>query len=250
MEKQKDPYKPDQQTEYFQSPKWIRVFLGGKCIANSKNVLLIRGAGHLPIYYFPKKDVKLEFLSQAESGDKNKSVWTIRVGETVREHGGWSYANQSEIKDHIAFHWDKMDAWFEEDEQVYVHARDPFKRLDTIASSRSLHVDINGQTIAQTERPVLLFETALPARFYIPKLDCRLDLLVPSSKQTRCPYKGTASHYSVKAGDKLIEDIVWTYPFPTPEMSKIKGLLCFYHEKLDEFYVDGEKLAKVKTPWS
>jgi uncharacterized protein (DUF427 family) len=113
-----------------------------------------------------------------------------------------------------------------------------------------VRVELAGETVAETERPVLLFETGLPTRYYIPKVDVRMDLLEPSKTHTECPYKGVASYYSVKAGERVYQDIAWFYPFPYPEVGKIQNLIAFYNEKVDALYVDGEKQEKPKSPWS
>jgi len=154
------------------------------------------------------------------------------------------------IKGHLAFDWDKMDAWFEEDEEVYVHARDPYRRVDALRSSRQVKVVIAGETVAESKRPCLLFETGLPTRYYIPKVDVRMDLLTPSDTTSRCPYKGQARYYSAKIGDMLVKDIAWYYPYPVPECPRIENLVCFYNERVDELYVDGKQQEKPQTPWS
>lgn len=226
---------PSADIELVNSPKWIRVFFGGEMIASSRDVTLKRG---WPLtYYFPEADVNMAFL-QAANGKDN--LWDVKVGDRVAERAAFNRADEEALDGHIAFRWHDMDAWFEEDEQVYVHPRDPYVRIDTIQSSRHVKVVVNGKTVAETRRPVLLFETGLKTRFYMPKTDVRRDLLVPSDSQTECPYKGEASYYSVRVGDRLIEDAVWHYPFPDPEAGKIQGMLCFYHEKVDQFIVDGE----------
>ena len=143
-----------------------------------------------------------------------------------------------------------MDAWFEEDEEVFVHPRDPYTRLDVIQSSRHVRVVVGGETVAETDHPVLLFETGLPVRYYIPKVDVRMDLLEPSKSHTECPYKGIASYYSVRIGDQVVVDIAWYYPFPHLEVGKIQNLISFYDEKVDAVYVDGEKQDRPKTHWS
>lgn len=229
---------PDADVELVTSPKWVRVFFGGELIAGSKAAKLKRG--HPVVYYFPREDVNMEYLR--EVGGDNTRLWTVTVNDAVAERAAWSPTDEPQLADHIAFKWHKMDAWFEEDEEVRVHPRDPYTRLDAVQSSRNVRVVIAGETVAETSRPVLLFETGLATRYYIPKVDVRMDLLVPSDRRTGCPYKGEASYYSVKVGDTLAENIVWTYPFPEPEMAKLQGLLCFYDEKVDEFYVDGELL--------
>jgi uncharacterized protein (DUF427 family) len=254
-----DAYAPDHHLELVTSPKWVRVFLAGEKIADSKRVLLLRESGQTPVYYFPPDDVEMDFLAPTahmtqSSGKGQASYWTVKVNDTVAENAAWSYADPSseasELANYIAFDWDAMEAWFEEDEQVFVHARDPYTRIDVIYSSRPVRVEIAGETVAETARPVLLFETGLPIRYYIPKIDVRMDLLVPSDAQTECPYKGTASYYTVEVEDTQMRNVVWYYPFPYPEIAKIQNMLAFFQEKVDDFYVDGERLLDVKTPWS
>ena len=228
---------PTADIELVDSPKWIRVFFGGEVIASSRRVKLKRG---WPLtYYFPREDVNMEFLHAANGAD---NLWDVRVGDAVAERAAFNKADEEALAGHVAFRWHDMDAWFEEDEQAFTHPRDPYVRIETIQSSRHVKVVVNGETVAETRRPVLLFETGLKTRFYMPKTDVRMDLLVPSDNHTECPYKGEASYYSVQVGDTLVEDAVWYYPFPDPEVSKIQGMFCFYHEKVDEFTVDGEPL--------
>ncbi|TMA13579.1 MAG: DUF427 domain-containing protein [Deltaproteobacteria bacterium] len=104
--------------------------------------------------------------------------------------------------------------------------------------------------VAETRRPTLVFETNHPVRYYIPQQDVRMNLLVQSATQSRCPYKGPASYWSARIGDQLFEDMVWSYMDPIPECPKIKGLLCFFHERGAEIYVDGEKIPPPQTKWA
>jgi uncharacterized protein (DUF427 family) len=142
-----------------------------------------------------------------------------------------------------------MGAWYEEEEEVFVHARDPHKRVDVLASARHVQVMVAGETIAETRRPYLLFETGLPTRYYIPREDVRMDLLTPTAHTSRCPYKGIARYWSVTVGGRTVDNIVWSYPNPIPENPKIKDLLCFFNERVDLF-VDGELQPQPLTPWS
>ena len=116
-------------------------------------------------------------------------------------------------------------------------------------SPRHIKVVINGEAVAETRRPRLLFETGMPIRYYIPKADVRLELLGPSDKLTRCPYKGEAHYYTIQAGNKLHEGLVWSYRHPIPECPKIAGMLCFFNEKVD-IYEEGELLQRPETHWS
>lgn len=253
-----DAYMPDHGSEAELSPRWVRVKFGGETIADSKRVLLLRESRRLPVYYFPKEDVRMALLESSghstPSHTKGRaSYWTIKVGDQVAENAAWSHFDpppeRADVKGYVAFVWKKMDHWFEEEEEVFVHARDPYKRVDVIPSSRHVKVVIDGETVADSKRPYLLFETSLPTRYYIPREDVRMDLLEATDTHTRCPYKGIASYWTAKIGDKVYEDIVWSYPEPIPEAPKIKELLAFYNEKVDT-YVDGELQPRPKTPWS
>jgi uncharacterized protein (DUF427 family) len=203
------------------SSRRVRTYFGNELIADSEHVLLVYETKRPPAYWFPIADVRMECLEQSQQAE-----------DIIR----W----------HLVV---KMDAWFEEDEQVFVHPRDPYTRVDTLHSSRHVRVEIDGVTMGETRRPMLLFETGLPTRYYIPKLDVRMDLLEPSESVTRCPYKGVARHWSARVGDKLVTDIVWSYPAPIPECPKIENLLSFYNERVD-LYIDGVLQDRPITPFS
>ncbi len=241
------------------SPRWVRVLFNGEYVADSKQVILLREAGHLPVYYFPRADVRSELLTASEQSTHcphkgDATYWHVSVGERTVENAVWSYPeplpHAPDLSEYMAFYWEKMDGWFEEDQEIFVHPRDPHKRVDVCASSRHIRVVVAGETVAETNRPHLLFETGLPTRYYIPKVDARLDLLVPSSQQTRCPYKGTAEYCSVQVGETLVEDIVWFYRQPEVAVASIQNMLCFFNEKVDAIYIDGELEEKSETPWS
>jgi uncharacterized protein (DUF427 family) len=251
-------YKPDPGAEFLPSPRWVRTYLAGVPVADSKRLMLLREAGRLPVYYFPLDDVRQDLLEASdhrrESGTRGQAhFWNIQVGDRRVENAAWHYpdppADGPDLREYVAFSWNLMDAWFEEDDQVYVHPRDPFKRVDVLHSSRHVRVVIAGETVAESRHPRLLFETGLPTRYYLPPTDVRMDLLVPSNRSTQCPYKGVASYYSVRAGEELVKDIAWYYPFPIPECPKIENLICFFNEKVDT-YVDGELEERPQTPWS
>jgi uncharacterized protein (DUF427 family) len=250
---------PDHWMHIEQSPRRVRVTFGGETIADSKRAVLLREAKCLPVYYFPREDVRGDLMRSAEhrshcpyKGDA--SYWTIQIGAKVAESAAWAYPvptpEAAALKDHFAFQWDLMDAWYEEDEEIFVHPRDPYKRIDVLQSSRRVSVVVNGETVADTRRPRLLFETGHPTRYYIPLEDVRGDLLAPSETGSRCPYKGVASYWSVKAGGKIFADLAWSYSEPIPECPKIKGLICFFQEREATLRVDGEELPKLRTKWS
>ncbi|HET9847514.1 MAG TPA: DUF427 domain-containing protein [Candidatus Dormibacteraeota bacterium] len=235
----------------------VRVMFGGTTIADSRGVMLMIEKKRLAAYYFPASDVRLDLLQPTEftshhPGKGEAHFYSLKVGDRVAEKAAWRYPNaeRAGLEDYVAFYWDKMDAWFEEDDEVFVHPRDPYHRVDVLNSSRHIQVVVGGEVVAETTRPRILLETGLPPRYYIPKLDVRLDLLTPTSTTTRCPYKGKASYWSLTVNGKEYKDIVWGYPAPIPECPKIENLLCFYDEKVDAVYVDGELQKRPVTPWS
>jgi uncharacterized protein (DUF427 family) len=235
------------------SPKRVRVMLNGKTVADSLNTLLLFETGQRPIYYFPRRDVRADFLRRTDhrshcpfKGDA--SYWTLAVGDRTAENAVWGYEQPIEsaapIKDHLAFYWDRVDHWFEEDEEIFGHARDPHKRVDIIPSTRRVRVTVNGEVVADTRRAVFLFETGMPTRYYVPPADVRAEFLRPSPTTTICPYKGRASYWSIEVGDRRAEDALWFYPEPLPESVRVKAHLCFYPEKVDSLEVEGEPASR------
>ena len=250
---------PDYRINFEPSPRRVRVRFNGEWIADSTRAHLLFETRHLPIYYFPRADVRMDLLRATEHHSYcpykgTASYWSIAVGDRSSENAVWGYpepfAEVAAIEDYVAFYWDRVDHWFEEDDEIFVHARDPYKRVDVVNSSRPLRVIVGGETVAETSRTRFLYETRLPTRYYIPPEDVRMDLLVPSEKITACPYKGTARYYSVKIGDRVFPDIVWYYPEPIPECPKIKGYLCFFNEHVDAIVLDGAAVPRPVTPWS
>jgi len=261
--KKYDILRPDSGPEYKvvieSSPRRVRVVFNGETVADACRMKMMHETRHLPVYYFPVDDVRMDLLERTDhtthcphKGDA--SYWSVRVGDRVAENAMWSYEDPidsvPDLKGLVAFYWGKMDHWYEEDEEIFVHARDPYKRIDTTPSSRHVQVRLGGEIVADTRHAKFLFETGLPTRYYIPKEDVRTDLLTPSVLKTGCPYKGTAHYYSVTVAGKFFENIVWTYPEPVPECPKIKNLLCFFNEKVDSITVDSQEVPKQKTPWS
>jgi uncharacterized protein (DUF427 family) len=250
---------PDFKIVFEPSPRRVRVMAGGETIADSTEMRLLHEPKHLPVYYFPRGDVRLDLLQPTdhETHCPWKGVaryWTVAAGGKPIENAAWSYEDPypqvAEIASYVSFYWPKMDHWYEEDEEVFVHARDPYKRIDVVESARPVEVVLGGETVASTTRARFLFETGLPTRYYIPREDVRTELLEPSDTSTRCPYKGIAAYHSLRVGDKLYEDIVWYYPEPIAECPRIKDRLCFFNEHVDAILVDGKEIPKSETPWT
>lgn len=246
-------YLEHQQIQFIPSPKRVRAFIGGETIVDSRHAMLLRERGHPPVYYFPKEDVRMDLLVATDHHTTcpykgQAAYWSIRIDNTEIENAVWSYPDPNsealDIAGYLAFYWNKVDTWYEEDEEVFVHPHDPYHRIDVSHSSRHIRVVVAGETVAETQRPVLLFETGLPIRFYIPKIDTRFDKLITSDTVTYCPYKGEAHYFSAKSGTQVVKDIAWYYPYPVTEVAKIANLVCFYNERVEAFYVDDELQAK------
>ena len=236
--------------------KRIRTYFGGEVVADSSDVLLVWDKPYYPTYYFPTSDVRMQYL--AENGETVRSPsrgdghsFNLSVNGSSAQGAARIHKESpvEDLRDRVAFRWQSMDAWFEEDEQVYVHARDPFTRLDVLASSRPVRVEVDGVPIAASTSSRFLFETGLPTRYYIPKTDIRMELLTATDLHTECPYKGVASYYSVDTGKAEHENIAWWYPFPVQESAQIAGMVAFYNEKVDLF-VDGQALERPRTIFS
>jgi len=208
--------------------KRIRVVLAGEVVVDTTRAQLVWIDRPYPTYFLPLADVRTDVLD-------------AHAPAAVHRH--------AEVPDHVSLTWAAMDHWFEEDEEVYVHARSPYTRVDVLPSSRTVRVEVGGVTVAESQHPTLLFETGLPARYYFPKADVRLDLLVATDKVTACPYKGSARYWSVRAGDTLHPDLAWAYDYPLPESIRIAGLISFYNERVD-LIVDDELQERPRTPFS
>ena len=234
-------------------PKRVRAVFSGKIVADSRAVLILRGQGVLPVYYFPRADVKPTHLRSTGLGDGFGRAGPVERFDLVDEQreirdAAWSHPQPADpalapLRGHIGFVWGGIDAWFEEDEEVFVHPRDPHVRIDTLQSSAHLQVVLAGVTLADSRRPLVLVETNHPVRYYLPPDDVRLDLLSFSPKTTRCPYKGVASYWSASIDGTLYENVAWTYRNPIAEIPRIKDLIAFYPEAVDAILRDGTKLV-------
>lgn len=234
--------------------KRVRVVLGGEVVADSTATLLVWEIPYYPTYYFPEADVATDLL--VETGETRRSPSRGEATQFIVKAGGKegsAYSHLSpkipEIQGHYVFVWNTMDHWFEEDDEVFVHARDPYTRVDILSSSRRVRVEVDGTTVADTTNARFLHETGLPVRYYIPKTDVRLDLMSPTDLSTACPYKGTARYWNVVAGDRVHENLVWGYDAPFKESDAIAGMVAFYNEKVD-IYVDEELQERPKTKFS
>ncbi|WNI16117.1 DUF427 domain-containing protein [Actinacidiphila sp. ITFR-21] len=239
------------------SERRVRGAKGGTTVVDSRRPVLVWEPGQaVPLYAFPREDVRAGLLHPAADPDTGAHTGSetfydlVLDGETVA-NAAWTFP-VPELSGYISFEWFRragrgLDHWYEEDEEIFVHPRDPYKRVDAIASTRHVRVEIDGVLVAETRRPVLVFETRLPVRYYIPPEDVRLDLFTPTDLSTGCPYKGTAEYWSLTAaGPDVPPDIAWSYPEPLPAVGSVRGLIAFYNEAVD-ITVDGEPQERPVT---
>jgi uncharacterized protein (DUF427 family) len=233
--------------------KRVRVTFGGETIIDSSAAKLLLESSHIPVYYFPKQDFRTEFAEKTAHDSYcpfkgTASYWTLNAGGKSAENAVWGYETPYDeaeaLADHVALYWQPMDGWFEEDEEIFCHARNPHVRLDILKSTRPVRVEVGGIVLAETRRARFLFETGAAPRHYIPEEDVRVDLLTPSQTRTQCPYKGDAHYFSFTGAEPAIADIAWSYAQPLPEASPIAGHICFYKRHVDGIYVDGVRQEK------
>jgi uncharacterized protein (DUF427 family) len=223
-------------------PRRIRAVLGGEVVVDTRHARYVWEWPYYPQYYLPVTDVRSGAL--VDEGETEQSSrgparrHGLRAGGQTRPGAALVYS-QDPLRDLVRFDWAALDAWFEEDEQVFVHPRSPYSRVDALRSTATVRIELDGLVLAQSASPVLVFETGLPTRYYLNRTEVDFEHLVPSATVTSCPYKGTTSGYwSVRSGQALHEDLAWTYDFPTRQLQPIAGLIAFYNEKLDVI-VDG-----------
>jgi uncharacterized protein (DUF427 family) len=232
-------------------PRRIRATLGGRVVLDTTRAVYLWEWPHYPQYYVPLADVADGVLVDTGETEQHERG-TARV-HTV---GGGSDAGRARVYDaglvagRVRFDWDAMDSWFEEDEEVFVHPRNPYNRVDAIRSGRLVQVSVDGVVLAESTSTVMVFETGLPTRYYFPRTAVNFEHLVPSDTETACPYKGrTSDYWSSTAGSRLRPDLAWSYQFPTAALLPIAGLVAFYNERVD-LSIDGESLERVRTHFS
>ena len=234
-------------------PRRLRATLGGETVFDTTRALYFWEFPPYPQFYIPLADVREGVLVEERPAHPSPfgmvAVHGLRAGGLERPHGARVFT-ESEIPgiaETVRFEWSALDAWFEEDEEVFVHPRNPYVRVDALRSLRAVRVELDGTALAQAPSCVMVFETGLPTRYYVDRSTIDFGALIPSDTVTRCPYKGTTSGYwSGPAGEAPTRDIAWAYDFPTRELGPIAGLVAFYNEKVDLF-LDGKRLERPQT---
>ncbi|MEJ7772705.1 MAG: DUF427 domain-containing protein [Geodermatophilaceae bacterium] len=226
----------------------MRAILGGVTVLDSRRGVVLHETGHLPEHYYPVDDLDPDLLSPAEPTEAGAARWDIGVAGRVAATAVTAYADPSgadggpPLADFVAVDFAAMDRWFEEDDPVYGHLRDPYHRVDVRASSRRVVVRHQGQVVAESARPKLLFETGNPTRYYLPFADIDLGRLELSDTVSECPYKGDGQHWHLITDGEPVPDVAWSLPHPLPEGFAAAEHLCFYPNKVD-LEVDGEHIT-------
>jgi uncharacterized protein (DUF427 family) len=264
------------QLRYQPTAKRIRAVLGGDTVVDSIRAVLVWEPRRIvPSYAVPAGDVRGELVPAAASptagddvGVSLPDVTALRVldpripfavhtadGEAadLRAAGQHRPAAafrpaEEDLAGLVILDFGAFDAWYEEDELNVGHPRDPFHRIDVLPSSRQVRLELDGQVLAASSRPALLFEAMLPTRYYLPRADVTAEL-VPSPTRTWCAYKGQASYFSASVGGRLVKDIAWTYTDPRHDADRVRDLIAFFDERIDVI-LDGERQARPVTPWS
>jgi uncharacterized protein (DUF427 family) len=237
--------------------KRIRALLGGRTAVDSRRAVIVWEPRRIvPTYAVPVADVTAELVSTELQPDSGKPLlhpgipfaahstpgrpYAVRLGDETRDQAAFQ-PDDADLAEHVLLDFDAFDGWLEEDEPVVSHPRDPYHRVDTRSSSRHVRIERDGVLLAESTRPVLLFETNLPTRYYLPREDV-LAPTKPSDRRTYCAYKGEASYLTFEPGG----DLAWYYPNPLPDAVGITGLVSFYNEMVD-ITVDGDNHDRPAT---
>ncbi len=217
-------FEPPERVTYVEPwPRRVRAYAGERVIVDSERTVLVYESRRLPRYAFPAEDVSAEAEAEPEP----------------------------EVDGYVRVPWSAADRWLEEDEEVIVHPHDPYHRIEVLESSRRVRVRIDGELIADSTRPRILFETGLPPRYYLPREDVQMDALEPVELRTGCAYKGWATYWDAVTPAGRVPAAAWSYPEPLREGELVGGLLCFFQERREiEVEVDGIVIETTPTPWS
>ncbi|MGH9251948.1 MAG: DUF427 domain-containing protein [Acidimicrobiales bacterium] len=239
------------------SPRRIRGIVGDQVVVDCKAPMLFFERGELPRYYFSREGVRTDLLTPNGRTEEAEGKGTARyldlaVGDRVVENAAWTYESGGglvpDLRPYVAFYWRSLDRWLEEDMEALAHARDPYHRVDAVPSSRRVRASVDGEVLAESERTVVIFETALPPRWYFPREDVRAGL-EPSDLRTTCAYKGHASYWSVQVDGSSRPNLAWTYEQPRRDAEPVQDMVCFFNEQVD-IDLDGEPAQRPASPWS
>jgi uncharacterized protein (DUF427 family) len=210
----------------------MRVRFGGAWIADSEDVVLLHEPGRYPVAYFPLGDITAGVLEPSDHTTRHRDLgttswYTVRAGQQAAQRGAWQHTElpgyATELKGRVAFAWRAMDAFYEEDERIVGHAADSYHRIDIRQTSRHLVVRHGDRVIADSTRPLALYESGFAPRWYVPRGDVDESALIPAEGQTFCPYKGLCSYYDIAGAHWA----AWSYQDAWPEVRRISGMISF-----------------------
>ena len=239
--------------------KWVRGRLAGELVVETREPLLVWQEGFPPVYAFRRDEVldgALRPTTEAYDGPffngphaPVEQWYDVVAGDASLPAAAWSLDDDA-VRGRVVLTWEpgRLE-WTEEDEPVTAHPRDPHKRVEALRSSRQVEVAVDGVTLASSDRPVLLLETHLPTRYYLPREDVRLDLLVPTDNTSVCPYKGRADAYWTWPGPPAVHNVAWSYSAPAGAVAEVAGRVAFYNELVD-LTVDGVLQPRPESPFS
>jgi uncharacterized protein (DUF427 family) len=237
-------------------PRRIRAVLGGRTVLDTLSALYVWEWPYYPQFYIPMVDIAKDvFVDEEHEEHLHRGTakrYGIRVGDNHRPGSAQFYTSSDVdgISGTVRFDWSAFDSWFEEDEEVFVHPRNPYTRVDALRSSRTVVVELNGVELARSSSPVMVFETGLPTRYYFNRTEVHFEHLERTHTVTSCPYKGmTSAYWSIRLGADTYPDLAWSYDFPTRQLLPIAGLAAFYNEHVD-IVVNGGRLERPSTHFS
>lgn len=235
-------------------PRRIRAMIDGRTVLDTTRARYVWEHRAFPRWAFPVGDfvegVLVEEDSTEDTALGKAATRGLRAGGTTRSGVARVMGSDAPagLAGTVGVDWAAMDAWFEEDEEVFVHPRSPYARVDALRSSRTVRVELDGTLLAESTSPVMVFETGLPTRYYLDRTAVDWTHLVATDTRSQCPYKGpTTGSWSVQIGEELTPDLAWAYDFPTRQLVPIAGLVAFYNEKVD-ITLDGRRLPRPATP--
>ncbi|MEM9614838.1 MAG: DUF427 domain-containing protein [Actinomycetota bacterium] len=225
-------------------PRRIRAVFNGETILDSERAMLLNESNIFPVLYVPTEDIAMERFTSTEKSTHcpfkgDATYWTITVGDEVAENAAWSYETPIEsaawLVGHVAVEWGRMDHWFDEDDEIFGHIRDPFHRVDARPTGRRFQVTIGDRVVADTTRAFVVSETGFANRIYVPAADVRTEEFTRSTTTTHCPHKGDTVYWHHQVSDT--EDAAWSYPHPLEEATRI----------VDHWSFDGDDVETVRV---
>jgi len=220
------------------TPRRVRAVFDGIYLFDTTAALHVWEHKYFPQFWVPVSAFAPGVLTKGEPYDPDGVAFKGSVKGKDKTSDRVIVSENGPLKGYARVEFKAADAWFEEDQQIYDHPKNPYTRIDILPSSRKITVKIGGVVVAESSNPSFLFETGLRTRFYLPKTSVKWEYLSKSDTTSKCPYKGLAQYYNVTIEGKEYKDVIWWYEYPTHESAAIQGLVCFYNEKVDT-YIDG-----------